>query len=283
MKKSKKYAILLGLPLIAQLNFASAALEDDAETIFEWAEKAYGQFFSSEQNTNAVDTWLYRYYPATDTYLGVNKGDSSVYVLGGTFGNRPVYIDTLSAVLKMAGAKSQSNAACDGNNAPNGIFYSQNGNTTTITTQGQCVALPSQGICTPAASSATNIHVLTHNKVSSSEMKGINISISGIPNPLETMGSQISNSKNCTIHAPSDFSNQIINYDICYDLSSQPGISGLQSIPGMLTVTPPVTMRTVGSLQNEIVSDCFKTDAASITNLITKEFWINQNGVFVKF
>lgn len=286
MKKSKKYALWVGLPLIAQLNFAFAAVQDDAETIFDWAEKAYSSFFSSKQNTNAAGQWLYRYYPTTDIYLGVNKDDSSVYVLGGAFGNKPVYIDKIPAVLKMktnGEAPVGNNGTCDTSKAPKGISYTQNGNTTTITTNGQCVDLPSQGLCTPpAAASATNIHVLTYNQTSSSKMQGIDFSMSGMPNPLETLGDNISNSKNCTIHAPVDFGSQIVNYDVCYNLSSQPGISDLQSIPGVLTVTPPITMKTVGSLRNETVPDCFKTDAATITNLVTKEIWVKQNGAFVK-
>lgn len=114
MRRSAKYAILASLPLIAQLNFASATtLADDAEDIFEWAEKAYSQFFSSERNTDVFDPWLYRYYPSTNVYLGVNNNDASVYVLGGVFGNQPVRIDTVTAVLKIKDADIASNTAYD--------------------------------------------------------------------------------------------------------------------------------------------------------------------------
>ncbi|TRW95586.1 hypothetical protein [Candidatus Methylobacter oryzae] len=82
----------------------TTSLSDDAETIFNWAEHDYPQYFSSNETTQISNPWLYRYYQKTNTYAGVNNQDKSVYVLGGVFGPSPVLVNTVANLVKVANA-----------------------------------------------------------------------------------------------------------------------------------------------------------------------------------
>lgn len=72
---------------------------DDANKIFDWAEKTYPELFAPAGVENkTLDPWFYRYYPITDTYAGVNTSNE-VWVLGNIFGGL-LYIDTVDNLLK---------------------------------------------------------------------------------------------------------------------------------------------------------------------------------------
>ncbi|MGG7055468.1 DUF1566 domain-containing protein [Nitrosomonas sp. ANs5] len=59
--------------------------------------------FTQHRATLSSPPWLYRFYPETGVYAGVNTDNHNVYVLGGAFGNEiPVFIDTLASLLAMA-------------------------------------------------------------------------------------------------------------------------------------------------------------------------------------
>ncbi len=78
----------------------------DAEVVFNWAELIYPEHFDGKAQSQSLDPWRYRYYPAKGTYVGV-QSDRGVYVLGGTFGSTPVYVGQLAdfnAAAKVAGA-----------------------------------------------------------------------------------------------------------------------------------------------------------------------------------
>ncbi|MCF6202633.1 MAG: hypothetical protein L3J59_03050 [Methylococcaceae bacterium] len=47
-------------------------------------------------------------------------------------------------------------------------------------------------------------------------------------------------------------------------------------------LTPPVITSSETTSVSVKVDDCFHTDTSSITNLVTDEAWLNQNGRFVK-
>lgn len=96
----------------------------EAETIFNWAEQAYPNHFPSHEATQAADPWLYRHYQGTDTYVGVNKQDNSVYVLGGTFGADAKLIDTVPNVLSMAKADPSSLYGVWRTNIPGAVWTS---------------------------------------------------------------------------------------------------------------------------------------------------------------
>jgi len=73
---------------------------DDANIIFDWAEKTYPELFAPAGVANKTqDPWYYRYYSETDTYAGVNTSNE-VWVLGDVFGGM-LYIDTVDNLLTL--------------------------------------------------------------------------------------------------------------------------------------------------------------------------------------
>ena len=64
---------------------AAAVTPVDANTLMNWAELTYPQFFPGPQGNQAAAPYVYRFYPATKNYVGVD-GDT-VRVYGPVFGN----------------------------------------------------------------------------------------------------------------------------------------------------------------------------------------------------
>lgn len=272
------------LVLLSGIHFAYADRASDAEILLNWAENTYPEFFPSHQSTQSIEPWLYRFYPEVNIYAGVNKNDNGVYVLGGPWGNNPAFIDTLPNLIShIANSGGSSNIpACNTANVPAGLVFTQSGNVVNITTNGQCIPLPTNNnLCeTPQQASATGISLLTTTNVIESKIGGITIDIPGIPNPFQSFADDFSNSKHCTINAPAESANLIINSDVCYDMTSI--FEGqFQGIPG-ITINPPITMATKDTVTSQTVADCFATDAESIYDAFTHEVWIKQNGTFVK-
>lgn len=72
----------------------------DANALFNWAESQYPSLFPSGSSNLVYNSYLYRYYPSTQTYLGVSAlGDSSgdVFVLG------PISSNVLTRVGSLQG------------------------------------------------------------------------------------------------------------------------------------------------------------------------------------
>jgi len=72
---------------IQQANLVSVGvafvLDPRAECLFNWAESQYAYLFSPAGFATTVWTeFNYRYYPATNAYLGVSSKDGSVYYMG---------------------------------------------------------------------------------------------------------------------------------------------------------------------------------------------------------
>jgi hypothetical protein len=171
--------------------------------------------------------------------------------------------------------------ACDAAQAPVGVSYNQSGNTTTVTTNGQCIPLPATSICRPpAVQSATGASVLSSTNLTSFSMGGISVA-PGLPNPFDLIAQGFATTKSCVRNVPSNYSTYTVNMDVCYDITSQLG-SAAQSIPGVMTVTPPITERLQGNVVNTPVADCFATDATSVVDALTNEVWAKQNGSWVK-
>lgn len=77
------YLIISLIFLLINFNSALASLKDDSDTIFNWAELQYPEYFSpTEQPSQTLDVWYYRHYPVTGIYVGVNNL-KQVYVMGG--------------------------------------------------------------------------------------------------------------------------------------------------------------------------------------------------------
>lgn len=268
--------------LLGNIHFAAADTASDTEILLNWAQNTYPQYFPSHQTTQNIDPWIFRFYPETGLHAGVNKTDNNVYVLGGPWGDTPTVIDTLPNLMTLANAGNSSIPACNTANAPAGLVYTQSGNVVNVTTNGQCIQLPTNNnVCqAPQQTTATGISVLTSNRLISSEFRGFSIDIPGIPNPFQSLADGFSNSKHCTINVPAEGANLIINADVCYDMTAQFG-NDFEGIPG-ITVTPPITMARKDTTTYQSVSDCFATDADTIFDAFTNEFWIKQNGTFEK-
>ncbi|WP_297326089.1 hypothetical protein, partial [Nitrosomonas sp.] len=210
--------------LLSNTHFAAADTASDTEILLNWAENTYPQYFPTHQVTQTIDPWIYRFYPETGIYAGVNKTDNNVYALGGPWGDTPTLIDTLPNLVALAGSGNSSIPACNTANAPAGMHYTQNGNVVNITTDG-CIPLPtSNNVCqAPQQTAETGISVLTSSNVTSSAILGITIDIPNIPNPFESFANNFSNSKHCTVNVPAEGANLIINSDVCYDMTAQFG------------------------------------------------------------
>ncbi len=74
------------------------APEELARQLMNFGERAYPQFFPQRPPTQASKPFVYRYHPATGVYLGVVVTSGTgyvmdgVYVLGGPFGDTPLYV-----------------------------------------------------------------------------------------------------------------------------------------------------------------------------------------------
>lgn len=265
-------------------NPAFADLSSDTETLLNWAENTYPAYFPNHQATQSIEPWLFRFYPDTGIYAGVNKGDNKVYVMGGPWGDNPTIVSPLADLIAQINNSGGNGSipACNTANAPAGLTYTQSGNVVNVTTNGQCIPIPdSNSFCqTPQQTAASGISMLSSTNVTSSAINGITISIPGIPNPFESFASSFASGKHCTINAPAEATNLIINSDTCFDITNSFG-SLPTGIPGV-TITPPVTLALKDTVTNQTVADCFATDAESIFDAFTNEFWIKQDGRFVK-
>jgi hypothetical protein len=97
--------------------------------------------------------------------------------------------------------------------------------------------------------------------------------VSGLDIPgFDSIAKDMASQKSCIINAPTDLTVHTVHLDVCYDITNQ-----LSAVPG---VKPPVTLNMKASSNSTRVEDCFKTDAATITNIVTEEFWMNKGGVF---
>lgn len=267
----------LAIALLFSMQTAQADLVSDSELLMDNAQKVYATFFPSNEPTQVSPPWRYRFYPATATYLGINQDDSGVYLLGGAFGDSPLYVNKVDAVLTMlngqlSGAGESKSAICNTSSLPDGFVYTYSGNTVNITTNGQCVKVPdSSNFCdvnpetnASGAPVETNIHVLTATNIQNFELQGI--SFPGVDDRLKQ---QMANNKTCIIHAPTEFLNYTVNMDICLDITDTLSGSGIP-------LSGPVTTHFIGSSVSTQVDDCFATDASSITNIVTQEVWIRE-------
>lgn len=285
----------IALSLAMLIQPVQADLISDSEHIMDAAQQVYSELFPSAQATQTLGPWIYRFYPTTGIYVGINQQDSGVYLLGGAFGSSPYYVGQASDILAILQSQldttnNNQNDICDTRNIPDGFSYNQTGNTITVTTNGQCIQLPEvQNFCdtipetdTSGQPVATGIHVLTQTNIISLDFSGIEINIPGFPNPLDSTAQDLINNTNtCLINAPTELTNYTVNSDICLDITNQLGT--ITSIPGMLDITPPVTTHFTGTSLTTVVNDCFATSAATIIDLVTQATWVkNETGVYTQ-
>ncbi len=82
-------------------NSAILLITDDSkeQKIFSMAEQQFPQYFSpANRDDQLLEGFTYRYYPTTNTYIGIKNGE--VFVLGDVFGLGPQRIDTIENTLR---------------------------------------------------------------------------------------------------------------------------------------------------------------------------------------
>lgn len=80
----------------------AASAQTDIECVFNWAQTFYSNLLSPPvSGVQSSPPYTYRYYPATNAYLGVSSADNHVYYLGpeGTLQD----VGDLSALLAISG------------------------------------------------------------------------------------------------------------------------------------------------------------------------------------
>ncbi len=275
---------LWALCAVSCMNTASAiaGVTEDIDTIFNWAERQFPQWFANHQTTETYQFWRYRLYPSTNIIAGVNTQDNGVYVMGGPFGNNPLYFDTLTKVLAMTG--QGGTVACDTTKVPPGISFTENASTVKVTSNGKCPVLPSSALCVPPAGQTGNLSVLSSNDVKSYSYQGIQFKNPALATSLAPTIKEQINVKTCMMHANQEFANRPIDVDVCFDVTETLNAKLFESplIQSFLTVSPPVNVTFQSSILNSIVPDCFATDASIVTDALTNEVWTKKDGAFVK-
>jgi len=76
----------------------SASSPEDVEKLFNLAEAQFPSLFPSNSTTQSITPWLFRHYPSTGVYLGINDL-RKVYLTGGPWGNQLILIGTVQEIL----------------------------------------------------------------------------------------------------------------------------------------------------------------------------------------
>lgn len=88
---------------------------DAANQLMDFGEAHFPFFFPGHKPTASFPPFLYRFYPETGSYLGVVVTPNptylfnGVYVMGGAFGNSPLYVGQLSDIIPDPGAGTGTN------------------------------------------------------------------------------------------------------------------------------------------------------------------------------
>jgi len=85
----------------------SVTPEEGARQLMDYAENVYPRFFPGHETTQALAPFVYRYYAATGTYLGVVVSSGTpypvggVYVMGGALGSSPQLVGPQNAFITL--------------------------------------------------------------------------------------------------------------------------------------------------------------------------------------
>jgi hypothetical protein len=211
-------------------------------------------------------------------FSDLNKG-TMTFTLNGANGSKAI---TRSEFAVPSTPPVAATAACSSSLTPAGMNYAQSGNNITVTTTG-CIPLPNEGLCTASSPQATGINVLVTNNTTSAQLNGLTFNVVGMPNPFDSLASSYASPKSCMQNAPANIAALTINYNVCYDVTSQLA-SSLDAFKssGMLTVTYPVTIAAKGTSTMQSVASCQATGADVITDAFTGQTWIKQgNGSYL--
>lgn len=111
MKMKMKINFTLIVLSLAIMQPVHADIISDSEQIMNDAQTVYPDLFPSKQATQTLAPYQYRFYPSTGIYLGINQDDAGVYLLGGSFGDTPRFLDKTGKVISML--KAQMGDASD--------------------------------------------------------------------------------------------------------------------------------------------------------------------------
>lgn len=159
--------------------------------------------------------------------------------------------------------------ACDTTKMPSGMSYTQSGNTINVSTNGCIVAPSTTDMCPVSSPTQTGINVLETTTIKSANMSGLSISM-----PMPTSVGALT----CTKNAQDGITNLTVNYDVCYDITSE-----MSAIPASMLTGSAVTLSSSGTTTMTIVSDCMTTGASVINDAFTGEIFIKQaDGSYLK-
>lgn len=268
------------LCLVLMMQPAQAAIDEQCETILNGAETAFADLFPAGATTQILGSWCFRAYAVgfITRYTGINalKTDDfnvGVYVMGPPFDNEPTYIGTSAQVIALlddltgGGGNTQQTLCEISDTLISEIKTIQNGNTLTITTEGNCIKIPPTNPCEPPSGTdkngnpaVTGISMLTTTELISFEIAGFKIpNIPGFPNPLDPIVNSFANST-CFENVHEESAAFDTKTDICFDISDQVG-----SIPG---ISDKVTLALIAESNSRIVNDCSSVGADNIIDLV---------------
>lgn len=277
-----KYVFLLFFILFISPINAIAETNSDSEVIFNWGESNFSQFFPEHRLTLTAGPWKFRHYPSTNVFLGVKDGQ--VFVLGGPFGNK-----TPSLVATVAGLRAQIGGdpgvpAC--NNPEDGFTVTQNENIVNITSNGQCLTLPNDICQTSFASAPTGNSVLSTTTLTSTSFTGLEFEDPSDTSKILDLFNVEMGDKLCTLNTPPNLINLVTNKDICRHRSLSISDRGLAAEFDLILLSQGIrtnlrrsmTHQLTATTTNQLVPDCFATDADVVFDLFTGESWIRQEG-----
>ena len=85
------------LATIMLISLPTSANANNTNILFNWAEQTYPHLFNPPTSNQSTEEWVYRYYTATNNYIGVST-NGGVYVMGDSF-NGLTYIDTMQNLI----------------------------------------------------------------------------------------------------------------------------------------------------------------------------------------
>jgi hypothetical protein len=241
--------VSFALVLLGNAANAVADLKADADTVFDWAELTFPTIFPSHQPTQRVSDWLYRRYPESDLYVGINNQD--VYYISGNAlreGGNPTYLNNVPSIMQLVAPVPEIDYSVP--QALEGHLISREGEVFKVSTNA-CIPDPQVGVnYYPQQAMENGISVLSRINVTQA--------VNGISGPLSFV--------TCTKNIASNVATTAIALNVCYTDDS----------------ASPMSTQTQGTIVYEQVADCFETDADIVTDIANDYFWVKVGDKLVK-
>ncbi len=241
--------VSFALALLGNAANAVADLKADADTVFDWAELTFPTIFPSHQATQQISDWLYRRYPESDLYVGINNQDV-YYISGSTLreGGDPTYLNSVPSIMQLVASVPEIDYSVP--QALEGHSISREGDVFKVSTNA-CISDPQVGVnYYPQQAMENGISVLSRVNVTQTA--------NGVSGPFSFV--------TCTKNIAPNAATTAIALNVCYTDDS----------------TPPMSTQTQGTIVYEQVADCFGTDADIVTDIVNDYFWVKVDGKLVK-